>query len=186
MTILIKNVNMSVLGAHADCDYVLVGDASVEHHKERTAWCCFMLDKHGTGEVLYGIDKHKTDSHVVELTPYLKAMRTLRNRLPSNTVYKKRLHIITDNKNIVGQFTGNTSNFYTSGIWKEIRSYDTQFDSFFEFQKRRSNRILEFVDDICEILKESHGSVEERVRKACRQKTSYLNMDSYLINKDQK
>jgi len=173
MTIIIKKVDITPLTTNNQFDYLLVGDGSLCSITERIAWASFVISANGTGEVLYGLESVRGDIHLAEIAPCLGTMRTIRNRQLISGPFKNRLLVISDNRNLVAQSTNKGHNYYTGGAWNEIRSY-TEFDVYWEYRKRRSNKLLEFVDDICGILKSSHESVDDKVRKFCRQKAQSL------------
>ena len=175
MTITIKSVDVSPLTSNTDFDYLIVGDGALCSITNRIAWASFVISANGTGEVLYGIEKVRGDIHLAELAPCLNAMRTIRNRQNITPTFRHRVIVVTDNRNLVAQSLNKGHNYYTGGMWAEIRAYP-EFDAHWEHQKRRSNKLLEFVDDICGILKDSHESIDDKVKKFCKKQAKSLTL----------
>lgn len=167
MKLVLNGVNMALLHDDALCRYTLCGDASQLHIKNQTAWSCMVLDSSGKGEVLFGLSaNNKEDSHSAELLPYLTALRSLKNQMQEKPRYRERIHIITDAKNLVEQFTRGISNQYTEAQWRELHCYEQNyFDIHMEHTCRESPGI-QLMDRICRILNSRQQRISEIVAAA--------------------
>jgi hypothetical protein len=183
MSIMIKNLDLSSLKEDTrQDDYLLIGDASINFITERTTWACLMVDRACNSELIFGMENQKNDIHAAELLPYVKAMQTLRSRNKKIGRYKLRLHIICDNSNVVAQY-GKTAGFHTSGIWKEVLSYEvSHFDLYFEHALRRSNPLMALVDSVCSALQATHGDLDDKVQAVCHRYSSAIrNSDDCVL-----